>query len=357
MRAAKRPSGDRRARTIGVVSPAPPGSTLGNAVTAQRYAKIFRSLGLRAFVIREYGGQDFDALVALHARKSAPSVLAFKKRYPARPAVVVLTGTDLYRDIRTSRPSQRALACADALVVLQPLGVRALPARVRAKATSIVQSAIAARRPRRASPGFAICVLGHLRAEKDPLRAAYALRELPAGLPVRLTQAGAALVPRFAAAARKEEARNGRYRWIGEISRMACARLLAGSDLMVISSRIEGGANVLCEAVANGVAALASRIPGNVGILGPRYPGYYAAGDTRGLATIMRRTVVDRRYYERLRKACRELQPLVTPRRERESWERMLLRVGIKLSGRRGASGFGMPAPIIGMKSRKLPRT
>jgi len=307
-----------------VVTPVRPPSTLGNAITAQRYAGFFRSAGWKVVVARDYQGEDVDVMVALHARKSAKAALAFRRTHPDRPLVVVLTGTDLYRDLPASRTARRALAAATAIVTLQPEGLRRVPPSMRGRGRSIVQSAAlttqVGRRNREADRALRMCVIGHLRREKDPLRAALAVRSLPRDCEVRVIQAGRALVARYAAAARTEMRRNKRYRWLGELSTPATRRLLCSSDAMIISSIMEGGANVVSEAIACGVPILASRIPGNVGILGRRYPGLFAARNTAALATLMRRATLDRRLLAKLGRWIHRLRPLVAPSRERGEW-------------------------------------
>lgn len=167
-------------------------------------------------------------------------------------------------------------------------------------------------------------VLGHLRAEKDPLRAAKAVRLLPRSAKIRVLQAGGVLDPAFAQAARREMRRNPRYQWLGELSRTATLRLLRSSDAMVISSIMEGGANVVSEAIANGIPILASRIPGSVGVLGRGYPGFYKVRDTRGLAKLMLRVTNGPRFVAKLRAWVRRLRPLVSPRREESQWIRLV---------------------------------
>lgn len=273
-------------------------------------------------VARDYRGQDVDVMVALHARKSATASRAFRRTHPDRPLIVVLTGTDLYRDLPASAAARGALAAATAIVTLQPEAVRRLPRSLRGKTRSIVQSAPQLRRTRldHAQQALRMCVIGHLRAEKDPLRAAHAIAVLPKNCAVCVIQAGKALEVRFAAAARTQMQRNERYRWVGELSRPAARRLLCSSDAMIISSTIEGGANVVCEAIACGVPILASRIPGNFGILGRGYPGLFAVRNTRALAKLMRCAALDRKYLTRLGKWIRRLAPLVAPSRERGAW-------------------------------------
>jgi putative glycosyltransferase (TIGR04348 family) len=306
-----------------IVSPAQPRSTLGNAITAQRYAAFFRSAGWKVKLARGYQGQDVDVVVALHARKSATAALAFRRLHPDRALIVVLTGTDVYGDMRASAAARRALAAATNIVTLQPAAIARIPRSMCGKARSIVQSAPPLRRVRsKRKPGGSLkmCVIGHLRSEKDPLRAAHAVALLPNGCAMLVIQAGRALAPRYAAAARAEMRRNGRYQWLGELSKLAARRLLCASDAMVISSVVEGGANIVSEAIACGVPILASRIPGNTGVLGRRYPGLFAVRNTAGLASLMRRAVVDPQFLARLRKWIDRLRPLVAPSRERGAW-------------------------------------
>jgi putative glycosyltransferase (TIGR04348 family) len=264
-------------------------------------------------------------LVAMHARKSFPSLERFRREQPGRPVIVALTGTDLYGDIRTSPEAQRSLELADRLVLLQPAGLEELALPARAKAWPIYQSAM---RPRGRFPPrrdvFEVLVLGHLRPVKDPLRAAAAARLLPASSRLRVLHAGAALTPEAARAARQEEAANPRYRWLGSLPRWRALRLLARARALVLTSQMEGGANVISEALACSVPVLCSRIPGSMGILGSDYPGYFEVGDTKGLAALLARAEDEPSFLADLRRRVRSLSSLVSPARERESWRRLL---------------------------------
>ena len=108
---------------IVLACPAPPRSRSGNRVTALRWARILADLGHRPAIVQEYDGAPCDLLVALHARRSHDAVLRFRAARPRGPLVVALTGTDLYRDIRTSARARRSLELADRLIVLQPRGL------------------------------------------------------------------------------------------------------------------------------------------------------------------------------------------------------------------------------------------
>jgi putative glycosyltransferase (TIGR04348 family) len=327
---------------ITVVTPAPPGSRKGNRITARRWAGLLRQLGHRVTLRQEYRAERCDLLVALHARRSYPAVEAYSRARPGRPIVVALTGTDLYDEIHTDRVARRALELASRLVVLQPLGVEELPHHLRGKTRVIYQSveariaSVPARSGRDARP-FEVCVLGHLRPVKDPFRTALASRLLPPSSKVRVLQVGAALSPDMAERARAEAAVNPRYRWLGDLPRWKALRTLARSRLLVLTSRMEGGANVISEAVTVGVPVVASDIAGTVGLLGRDYPGYFPVGDTRTLAELLRRAETDAGFYNSLNAWCRRLRPLFRPARERESWRRLLYELGSR--GRQPAAG------------------
>jgi hypothetical protein len=68
---------------------------------------------------------------------------------------------------------------------------------------------------------------------------------------------------------------------------------------------------------------LASRIPGNVGMLGSGYAGYFESGDARALAKLLRRTLDDRRFLARLRAQCGARRPLFAPAAEARAVRRL----------------------------------
>jgi putative glycosyltransferase (TIGR04348 family) len=302
---------------IAIVTPASASTRTGNRHTAQRYAAFLRAAGHRVRVASSWDGRDCDLLIALHARKSHDSIARFRAHHPARPLLVVLTGTDLYRDIRTDASARSSLDMATLLVTLQDTGRRELPRRLRSRVRAIYQSARASRRAAPPQGRFRVCVLGHLREEKDPFRAALALAHLPEARELEVLQVGDALSPEMAREARRLMRADARYRWIGGMPHSRALAWLARSHLLVVSSRMEGGANVICEASRIGVPVVASRVPGNVGMLGRRYPGYYALEDDHALARLIARARTDARFYARLKAGVAARRARFAPAAER----------------------------------------
>jgi len=261
---------------IALVTPAGPGTRNGNRHTALRWAAFLRAAGHRVAVSTEWDGKEADAMLALHARRSHASIKAFSGRL-----VVALTGTDVYRDIRDSKEAQESLELAQRLIVLQPKAAEELPSALRKKVRVVVQSSATTLRHRPVKGKLRLCVIGHLREEKDPLRILAALPHV-SNNDLEVVHLGALLDPKL-----EPKTGDPRYRWLGSVPHARALKWLASSHAMVISSRMEGGANVVCEALRIGVPVLASRISGNVGLLGERYPGYFPPGDERELARLI----------------------------------------------------------------------
>ena len=308
-----------------LVTPAPRGTRYGNRVTALRWAKLLRSLGHRVTVQTEFHGELCDVLIALHARRSADAMRQYKEAYPALPLVLALTGTDVYQDIHVDSNAQRSLELADRIVTLQPLAGDELPARLRDKVVPIIQSATTTPGGNDTRPEtFDVCVVGHLRTVKDPFRAAMASRLLPASSRIRVLQVGGAMTKGMEKQALAEVARNSRYRWLGEMPHWRTRRTMKRSRVLVLSSKLEGGANVVSEALADGVPVIGSRIPGNLGLLGEEYPGYYTPGDTRDLSRLLRRAETDPAYLNALREHMARKAHLARPEAERANWAALL---------------------------------
>ncbi len=274
----------------------------------------------------DYDGQPADLMVAVHAWRCAAAIERFKAKFPERPVVLQLSGTDIYEYIDSDPvPTLRSMELADRLVALNDLAWRAVPKRLRARLCVIHQSAARLPHPPRPSPrAVVVSVIGHLRDVKDPLRAAEAARLLPAASRVRIEQVGRAYTPQWAARAEAEMKTNPRYLWRGDVTGAAVRRLLMRSHAMVISSLSEGGANVISEAAVAGVPVLASRMDGNVGLLGADYPGYFPVGDTKALARLLQRLEHEPPFVASLRRALARRAPLFRPARELAAWRRLL---------------------------------
>ena len=314
---------------IRVITPAPTYSRKGNRVTALRWARILRELGHRVVIAEEYQGERCDVLVALHARRSHPSIARFRHKHPELPLILALTGTDLYGDIHTDASAQKSLEMADRFILLQPAGIEELSEHLRPKAWVIYQSITAP--PGQFVPKksvFELCVLGHLRPVKDPFRTAMAVRQLPSSSQIQVVHVGGALTDDMKVQADAEAAANSRYRWLGELPRWQALRVLAQSRVLVLTSQMEGGANVVCEAIACSVPVISSRISGSIGLLGEDYPGYFPVEDTQALTDLLMRVEMDIGFYDTLKTWCEGLKPIVDPDRERQSWERLLQDLG-----------------------------
>jgi putative glycosyltransferase (TIGR04348 family) len=310
---------------ICLVTPAPPGSRKGNRITGERWAGLLRELGHHVEIAEEYCGQNCDLLIALHAYKSHSSIRKFRDARPVDPLVLGLTGTDLYGDIHTRPEAVESLGLASRLVLLQPLGKEMLPAAVQDKARVIYQSVQVLPRTEPIRPDvFEVCVMGHLRPVKDPLRTALASRLLPADSRIQVLHIGGALSEDLAERARGEAARNHRYHWLGELPQNKALAVLSRCRLLSLTSESEGGANVISEAVVAGLPVVSSRIDGSIGLLGEDYPGYFPVGDTQALANLLWRAETETEFYNTLRDRCVRLRPLFDPAREKQSWEDLL---------------------------------
>lgn len=304
-----------------IVSPASARENNGNWQTASRWAHFLRAHYMVAIAPGWQPSDPVpDLLIALHARRSAGALAAFAQAFPQRPSVLVLTGTDLYRDIATSSQAQASLHYAHALVVLQEAGLALLPPALQAKTRVIYQSAPALR-PHRHAPGRRhadICMIGHLRPEKDPLTfmRASALVTSPTA---RLLHIGGALDAALGDAAQATAAAIPRYRWLGNLAHGAARQRLKRCHAMALASHMEGGANVIIEAVTSAVPVLASDISGNRGMLGEDYAGYFAPGDAPALARLIDRSIMEPHFHALLRRQCDARAALFAPAREHAS--------------------------------------
>ncbi len=305
-----------RAR-IGLVTPAGPEANNGNWHTASRWAR-WLSAHYPVSVCQSWRGEAVDVMIALHARRSAASIAAWGAAQPRRPLIVVLTGTDLYRDIRTDAPAQASLQLADRLVVLNERGAAALPSDLHHKVRVCLQSATARRTlPGKSATRLRALMVGHLRPEKAPETFMAAAETLAQRSDIVFDHVGAALDAELGAQAQALAARLPRYRWLGPLPPAAARDRIQRAHVLVQASRMEGGAHTVIEAVMSGTPVLASRIDGNLGLLGDDYAGCFEVGDAAGLAALLERCRDDPAMLALLRRQCESRAALFHPARER----------------------------------------
>lgn len=327
-----------------IVSPALADANNGNWQTARRWQSMLAER-YQVRICRDWSGRDAedDAMIALHARRSAASIQAWAQQHPGRGLAVVLTGTDLYRDIAQDAQARHSLELAQQLVLLQECAPLALPAALHPKSRVIFQSCSARTPPHKTTRQLRVLVVGHLREEKSPQtvwQAARLLRDQPGLL---IDHVGAALAPVWAEQALAVMHDCPQYRWLGALPHEATRRRIQRAHLLLHPSLMEGGAHVIMEAVRSGTPVLASRVDGNVGMLGPDYAGYFECGDAAALADLLLRCrdelqagssalhgLPSPSLLERLQQQCGQRAPLFDPARERAA----LLALGAELLAR-----------------------
>ena len=311
---------------ITLVTPALADANNGNWQTAARWARLLAPVARVGLSARWTGG-DEALMIALHARRSAPSIAAWRAAHPARPLVVVLTGTDLYRDIDHDADAQRSLALADALVVLNACGAERLPPALRPRTVVVLQSCPARRPVAKTGRHLRVLMAGHLRDEKDP-RSFFAAARLLAGREdILFDHLGGALDPALEAEARRTMADCPRYRWLGAVPHAEARRRIQAAHVLVNASRMEGGAQVVIEAMRSGTAVLASRIDGHRGLLDDGYPGFFEPGDAEGLADRVRACRDDAAMLTALETWGTERAPRHDPAREAAALQQLVHRL------------------------------
>lgn len=301
-------------KTVTIVTPALAAANNGNWRTADRWSHFLSDLyDVDVKKHWELGDAEPDLLIALHARRSAEDVASFSKT--GKPVVLVLTGTDLYRDIQIDDSAKRSLDLATHLVVLQQAGLSELTAAAQRKCSVIEQSAesMPALAPR--PDTFDLLLVGHLRAEKDPLTAARALQHLPEKQ-IRLRTIGRSDDPETGQSFVNMAAADQRIEMLGNQSHTQTRDLIRQGRVMLLPSLMEGGANVLIEAVVSNVPVIASHISGSIGMLGNDYPAYFPTGDDSALAALIKRCMNEPEFVETLRAHCSARAHLFAPERE-----------------------------------------
>ncbi|WP_173959980.1 selenoneine biosynthesis selenosugar synthase SenB [Polynucleobacter arcticus] len=306
------------------MTPAPLGSLHGNRMTALRWQGFLEKLGYLVEVTESWSGDDTAVLIALHAYRSHQSIVRFKETYPNRPVVLILTGTDLYRDMENHREVIQSMQLADRLIVLQSSALDLIPPSLLDKAQVIYQSVEINAPSPTPKEDFLVSIIGHLRDEKDPFCIVRSLPLLPSDSKIQVRHLGQAMSAPMAEFAKQCNTTLDRYQWIGEVSHLNALQILSQSRLMVISSRMEGGAHVVSEAIALGIPVIASDIPGNRGLLGDDYPGYFPVGDAKALADLLYRAETMPTFYASLQQQIDLRKEWIHPAREKQSIQELV---------------------------------
>jgi putative glycosyltransferase (TIGR04348 family) len=328
----------RDALRLVIVTPYTAAANNGNWRTAARWAHLLSS-HCRVIVqsVDEFSPGRADAMIALHARRSRNAIAAWRTRRDKAPLIVTLTGTDLYRDVpQRNAAALASLRDADRLIVLQADALKGLADDARRRADVVYQSARAlAPWPRKSLQRLHCIFVAHLRAEKDPVTVFEAWRRLPREADVTLTIVGEALDPVLGDAARALAARDGRVRWLGPRPHGWTRQAIKRAHVLICASRMEGGANVVVEAVTAGTPVVASRMAGNTGMLGSDYAGYFEVGDAQALAALLLRAWHAPQLRASLQAQCALRAPLFMPDAERAGLLGALERAGVSLRGSR----------------------
>jgi putative glycosyltransferase (TIGR04348 family) len=293
-------------------------------MTALRWQRFLEELSYSVEVTESWSQGDPNVLIALHAYRSHQSIVQFKKKHPRRPIVLILTGTDLYRDMENHSEVIQSMEMANQLIVLQSSALDSIPPSLRYKAQVIYQSVKVDLTAPISKEDFLVTIIGHLREEKDPFCVGRSLPLLPSDSKINVRHLGQAMSSQMGDLAKNFNATLDRYQWIGEVSHADTLRTLSQSYIMVISSRMEGGAHVVSEAIALGIPVIASDIPGNRGLLGKDYPGYYPVGDESALANLLYRSEKMPAFYASLQKHIDLRKELIKPAREKQSIQELV---------------------------------
>ena len=315
------PKGSRSIK-IHLVSPQSNVERTGNHCTTSQWFRLFTELGHQ---VRTSGGKvdDSEVLIALHASHSRDTIRRHRSVHPNRKIVVALSGSDIY-----PQPDEAALhsmALSDRIVALQERTVTQVPAEERHKVRVIIQSAVPIGHPKPPDESlFPVCVVGHFRNVKDPLRTALAARLLPEDSKILVRHIGGILESHYHALVEQELRENPRFRWLGEGSEQEVANEIASSRVLILTSHFEGGARVVGEAMVHGTPVIASRIEGVIGLLGGDYPGFFPVGDHQALADLLYKVETDADFRQLLESLAPRFAPRFHPSRERDAWRHLL---------------------------------
>ena len=301
---------------IVIVSPALADSNNGNWQTAKRYARILSARYSVKIVSHWDGDPHDDVMIALHARRSHAALVDWYTARGSRGLVLVLTGTDVYRDIQFDAQAQQSLLLAQQLVVLQPAALDELPTDLRSKTAVLFQSTSSRVCVKKSAKSLSVVMVGHLRPEKSPQTLFKTAALIGADDQIRLRHIGGAHDHALAAQAYETATAYSCYQFLGELSHLQTRRAIQRAHLLVHTSIIEGGAHVVMEAICSGVPVIASDIPGNRGMLGDQYSGLFPVGDAHALYALLKRARHEPEFLLTLAAQCAQRRGLFSIDRE-----------------------------------------
>lgn len=311
---------------IAIITPSLADANNGNWRTASRWQSLlghqFRTILHSSWPIPP--PVEADIVIALHARRSADSIRRYRAAHPRGALIVALTGTDLYADLATSEEARASIDIADALIVLQEDAIQYLPREHRKKTHVIYQSAKTLLPAAKLKDRLNCVVAGHLRAEKDPDIIFRLVESLPGDTPIHVLHIGAPSDAALAMRAQSISRTSRHYHWAGALSHGLTRAAIKRSHLLIHPSVMEGGANVIVEALASGTPVLASRMSGNIGMLGQDYAGYFPVGDMDALRSQLDHCARDANFLLRLNTGCAARAKLFLPEAERTALVKLI---------------------------------
>ena len=309
-------------------SPYPRQRSQGNAVTAKRMVNLLRDSGLAA-ALHERGDAPLKAkcLIALNGRKGAEEIFKFLQRQPDNPVIALLTGTDVNHPEMEQPDSitRKALELSTAIVSLHDGFAHRIPKHLLEK-TEVIYPSVMLPDPLDHSPSKPpkVIIAGNFRAEKNPslmMKAVREMKESPlhfhaygqGGDYQRDLERTAAECPHFYFHGVKEH-----DVLLGEMQ---------AAHVLLNTSTQEGGANAICEAIALGLPVVASRIAGNMGMLGENYAGFFPVEEVTKLIEILGRAAKNHDFYQLLKEQIATRAPLFSHQRETEQWVNLIHRM------------------------------
>ncbi len=304
-------------------------SLQGNTVTALRVISILEEAGVDAMMLcRGEEMQRADVIIALHARKSSHYLADFMELNPEGKVIVYLTGTDLYDDVPSGcLICMKSMELADGLVVSQGASLGSVPEGFLAK-SAVVRKSI--HLPEGLIGGCdtepdLFLFVGHMRAVKQPFMGVEALQLLDDS--VRFMLLGKEVDPGLGKLAEGWQVRDPRFKWLGGLGYVETLGWMKRSVVTVNTSLMEGGSNSVGESIVLGVPVLATRIEGNVGMLGEDYAGYFDVDDEQGLSDLMYKVLNDPSYLEMLREQVRVRGEKFSRENEARDWVSVIERI------------------------------